>query len=164
MNTVIAMKTRKGMGLLMLFLVLAVQACTGLRPGYDLPTVTIKSLRALPATDALPDFEVGLRVLNPNPEPLHLRGIAFSVSLEGRELIKGVGNELPVIEAYGAGDVTVTASANLLSGLRFITDLIESGPTDVFRYELEAKLDTGAFRPAIRVRDSGEISLQSGQL
>jgi hypothetical protein len=29
-----------------------------------------------------------------------------------------------------------------------------------FKYEFEAKLDVGAFRPAIRITDADEISLQ----
>lgn len=135
-------------------------ACTGLRPGYEPPTVTVNSLRALPAAaNTLPDFEVGLRVLNPNPEPLKLRGVSFTVSLDGRDLVKGVGNQLPVIEPYGAGDFKVTASANVFAGIRFISDLLRSGPKDTFDYDLEAKLDIGAFRPPIRIRDSGRIDL-----
>lgn len=145
---------------LLLLTCAAVAACTGMRPGYETPTVTVNSLRALPAgPNTLPDFEVGLRVINPNPEPLSLRGVAFTVSLDGRDLVKGVGNQLPVIDAYGSGDFKVTASANMLAGIRFLTDLMRSGPKEAFDYELEAKLDIGAFRPALRVRDSGRIEL-----
>lgn len=75
-------------------------------------------------------------------------------------MLKGVGNNLPVIEAYGEGDVTLTAAANLLAGIGFLTDLMNK-PKDSFRYELEAKLDVGTFMPAIRVRDAGEVSLRS---
>ena len=136
------------------------QACTAMRPGYETPTVTVNSFRALPSEGALPSFEIGLHVVNPNSSALTLRGVAYTISLEGHELIKGVGNDLPVIEAYGQGQFTVTASASLFAGIRFIRDLM-SGPKETINYEVEAKLDIGALQPAIRIRDSGDISLQA---
>ncbi|MDH3351152.1 MAG: LEA type 2 family protein [Gammaproteobacteria bacterium] len=138
--------------------VMVLSACTAMRPGYETPTVTVNSFRSLPSEGALPSFEIGLHVINPNSTPLNLRGVAYTISLEGHDLIKGVGNELPIIDAYGQGQFTVIASASLFAGIRLITDLM-SGPRESFKYELEAKLDIGAFRPAIYVRDRGEISL-----
>lgn len=145
--------------LLAVTLTLALSACAGLRPGYETPTVTVNSLRALPSEGALPNFEIGLSVINPNSEPLKLRGVSYTVSVAGHDLVKGVGNELPVIEAYGQGDITLTASPNLFAGISLITDLMGSSK-EKLRYKLEAKLDIGALRPAIRVSDSGEISLR----
>lgn len=135
------------------------QACAGLRPGYETPTVTINSFRALPSQGALPNFEIGLHVVNPNREPLKLRGVSYTVSLGGHELIKGVGNELPVIEAYGEGSLTLTASPNLFAGIRIVSELMNSSNESV-PYKLEAKLDVGRIGPSIRVGDSGEISLR----
>ncbi|MBU2677373.1 MAG: LEA type 2 family protein [Gammaproteobacteria bacterium] len=135
-------------------------ACAGLRSDYDAPTVTVKSFRALPSQGAMPGFEIVLNVLNPNRDPLELIGVSYTIRLNGRDLVKGVGNELPVIEGYGSGDLTLSASASMYSGIRFFGDLMKS-QSDSIRYEVEAKLDTGTFRRAIRVRDSGEFSLQS---
>jgi len=140
-------------------LALGLGACTGLRPGFETPTVTVSSFRPLPGDGAVPRFEIGLHIVNPNREPLELHGLAYTVSLEDRELVKGVENELPVIEGYGEGDVTLVAAPNLLGGIRLITDLMAS-PRDRFSYALEAKLDVGRFAPAIRVRDDGEIALR----
>ncbi|MDH3303705.1 MAG: LEA type 2 family protein [Gammaproteobacteria bacterium] len=135
------------------------QACGGWRPGYETPTVTIKSFRALPSQGALPNFEIGLHVVNPNREALKLRGVSYTVSLGGHELIKGVGNELPVIDAYGEGSLMLTASPNLFAGIRIVTDLMNASNESI-PYSLEAKLDVGRIGPAIRVRDSGQISLR----
>jgi LEA14-like dessication related protein len=107
----------------------------------------------------LPDFEIGLHVINPNRVPLPLRGVAYTISLNDYELIKGVGNDLPVIDAYGEDTLTLTASPNLFAGIRFITELMGASQESV-RYEIEAKLDVGTFLPPIRVSDSGEISLR----
>jgi LEA14-like dessication related protein len=132
-----------------------------MRPGYETPTVTVSSFRALPSEGMVPSFEIGLRVINPNREALELKGVSFTVRLEGHELTKGVGNKLPVIDGYGEGDLTLTATANLFGGIRLITDLMRE-QRDSFTYEFEAKLDIGAFRPAIRVTDTGVIALGGG--
>jgi LEA14-like dessication related protein len=132
--------------------------CTGMRPGYETPTVTVKSVRAIPSEGMLPEFEIDLHVINPNREALKLAGVSYTVSLEGHELIRGVGNELPVIEGYGEGDFTLNASADLFAGVGLIRDLVTSGK-DTLSYSFEAKLDPGALRPSIRVRDAGEVSL-----
>jgi LEA14-like dessication related protein len=135
------------------------QACSGIPTEIEIPTVTVNSFRTLPSDGALPDFEIGLHVINPNRVPLPLRGVAYTISLNDYELIKGVGNDLPVIDAYGEDTLTLTASPNLFAGIRFITELMGASQESV-RYEIEAKLDVGTFLPPIRVSDSGEISLR----
>lgn len=135
-------------------------ACTGMRPGYETPTVSVQSFRAVPSTTGtgLPSFEIGLQVTNPNLEPLELAGISYTVSLDGQDVIKGVGNELPVIAGYGEGTFTVTAGFNLMAGIQLMRSLM-SKSGDTFDYAFEAKLDPGAFQRKIRIRDSGTISL-----
>ena len=132
--------------------------CAGLRPGWETPTVTVKSVRAIPSQGVLPEFEIDLHVVNPNREKLKLAGVSYTVSLEGHELIKGVGNDLPVIEGYGEGDITLNASADLFAGVGLIRELM-STQKNTLSYEFEAKLDPGALRPSIRVKDTGKVSL-----
>lgn len=132
--------------------------CAGMRPGYETPTVTVKSVRAIPSEGMLPEFEIDLHVVNPNREALKLAGVSYTVSLEGHELIRGVGNDLPVIDGYGEGDFTLNASADLFAGVGLIRDLM-SAQKDTLSYSFEAKLDPGALRPSIRVKDAGEVSL-----
>lgn len=138
-------------------------ACTGMTPGYETPTVAVQSFRAVPSTSGagLPSFEIGLHVTNPNLEPLKLAGVAYTISLNGQKVINGVGNELPVIDGYGEGTFTVTAGVNLLAGARLFRSLMSNSDGN-FDYAFEAKLDPGALRRKIRVRDSGSISLDGG--
>ena len=132
--------------------------CAGLRPGWETPTVTVKSVRAVPSQGMLPEFEIDLHIVNPNREALKLVGVSYTVSLEGHELVKGVGNDLPVIEGYGEGDIMLNASADLFAGVGLVRELMSS-QKDALSYSFEAKLDPGALRPTIRVRDSGTVSL-----
>jgi LEA14-like dessication related protein len=136
--------------------------CAGLRPGWETPTVTVKSVRAIPSQGMLPEFEIDLHIVNPNREALKLAGVSYTVSLEGHQLIKGVGNDLPVIEGYGEGVITLNASADLFAGVGLVRELMSS-QKDTLSYQLEAKLDPGALRPSIRVKDSGEVSLSGAR-
>jgi len=134
-------------------------ACASMAPSYETPSVELRSFRPIEGQGMMPAFEIGLRVMNPNGSALNLRGISYTVSLEGREIVKGVGNELPKIEAYGEGIVTVTAEPNLIEGMNLISDLMREQPESV-DYAFDAKLDVGALYPAIRVRDGGTLALR----
>ncbi len=149
---------RLGTGLLLLA-VAWLSGCASMQPGFETPSVAFTSFRMLPSGGLTPEFEIGLRVTNPNAQALKLRGIAYTARLDGEELIKGVANDLPAIEGYGTGDVTLTATPDVLGGIQFLAELMRD-PRDTVSYELEAKLDVGTFAPAIRVRDKGKISLR----
>lgn len=132
--------------------------CASLSPSYETPTVAVTSVRVLPSEGSLPSFAIGLRVTNPNREALNLRGIAYSVSLEGNRVINGVGNDLPVIEGYGQEDVTITASPDLMAGIRVFRQLLKSSGESV-NYDIDAKLDLGGLRPTLNLRESGTLDL-----
>lgn len=132
--------------------------CTGLEPGFETPTVGVSSFRILPST-GVPQFEIGLHIVNPNRSALKLAGIVYSVTLEGHKVLTGVTSDLPVIAAYGEGDVILLATADLLNSLGLFASLMQT-KQDAFAYVLEAKLDIGSFRPRIHVMEKGEISLQ----
>ena len=136
-------------------------SCTTLGPGYEQPTVTLASFKAIPSEGMVPAFEIGLRVINPNPGDLNLAGIVYTVSLEGYELVKGVGKGYPVIEGYSEQVVMLTASANLLAGIRFIGDMM-GRETEQLEYQFEAKLDLGGLYPSIYVEEAGQFSLAGG--
>ena len=135
-------------------------ACATLSPDYEQPTVTLNSFRAIPSEGMVPAFEIGLRIINPNSQALNLEGIVYTISLEGYELVKGVGKDFPVIEGYSEGVVTLTASANLLAGIRFVGDMMQN-KGESLEYEFKAKLDLGGLYPSIKVKEAGQINLNN---
>ena len=141
----------------LLVALVAVAACATMGKDYEEPTVSLTSFRALPSNSISPEFEVGLRILNPNPQDLELVGIVYTISLEGQELIKGVGKDFPIIEGYSQQDVTLTAGVQLLSGIRLITRLMQAN-TGTLNYEFNAKLDLAGIYPSIRVSEGGEFN------
>jgi len=136
----------------------SVFGCVGLEPGFETPTVGVSSFRALPSEGVAPVFEIGLHIVNPNRTALNLEGIVYSVTLNGHKVLMGASSDLPVIGAYSEGDVTLRATADLLSGIGLLASLMKEGQ-DTFTYELDAKLDIGSLRPRIHVQEKGEISL-----
>lgn len=144
------------------FLLFALLAgCASLRPDFEQPLVNVTSFRVIPANNPVPKFEIGLHVINPNRSALKLHGISYHVELEGHRVLTGVANELPVIAAYGEGDVLLQASPDLFSTINLFADLMKQ-PRDMFRFNFEARLDVGGLLPKIRVQKSGEISLAGG--
>ena len=133
-------------------------ACASLNPDYEKPTVVLTSFHAIPSEGAMPAFEVGLRIINPNPEPLKLEGVVYSISLQGHELVKGVGKGYPPIEGYSEGDITLSASANLLKGIQFIASVANNQQRQL-EYEFEAKLDVGGYLPSLKVSETGTFNL-----
>ena len=140
-------------------LALLLAGCMQMSPDYEQPTVTVSSFRAVPGNGPGLNFAVDLKVINPNREPLELQGVAYTISVEGRKLITGVGKDLPVIDGYSEGTISLTASASMMQGLRLLGDLMDSPNRDTLSYELDTKLDVGTFYPAIRVKDVGEFQL-----
>jgi LEA14-like dessication related protein len=137
-------------------------ACAGMGPDYETPTVSVQSFRPVDSAsgNGLPAFEIGLRVINPNLEPLKVAGVSYTISLNGQEVIKGVGNDLPVIEGYGEGSFTLTASFNLMAGIRLFRSLMDEDSNSL-DYSIDGKLDPGAFKRKIRISDSGTVSLSN---
>ena len=147
-------------GLLGLVAATLLLSCATLDPDYEQPTVTLSSFRALPSEGMVPAFEIGLRIINPNRQALNLEGVVYTIAVEGHELVKGVGKGFPVIEGYSEETLTLTASANLLAGIRFIGDMMQSSGESL-NYEFKAKLDTGGLFPSIRVSERGSFNLSA---
>ncbi|MFA5906197.1 MAG: LEA type 2 family protein [Desulfobacula sp.] len=133
--------------------------CAGLQPDYETPTVSITSFNAIPADGIIPRFQIGLHIINPNRTKLQLQGISYSISIEGHNIITGVANNLPEIEAYGEGEITLNAAVDLFNSIGFMTDLIRNQGKEQIDYDLITKLDAGALHPLIRVSKKGKISL-----
>lgn len=148
----------------MVILLLVLQGCAALRPGWEQPVVNLASFRSVAAEGMTPAFEIDLRILNPNASDLRLNGIVYTVSIRGHDLVKGVGKDFPVIEAYSEAVVTLSASANILAGIRLFMELAqaEDGPSGV-TYVLEAKLDLAGPYPSVRVREEFNPQTAAGE-
>lgn len=137
-------------------------ACATLTSDVDPPKVTMESFRSIASESGTPRFEIKLRVTNPNKQPLDVAGIGYSVEIQGKELVSGVTNDVPLVEAYSEEVVTLEASLQLFQLLRLVTSLatVES---DALAYRFSAKIDFKGFTPTQRIEETGTISLDQLQ-
>ncbi len=149
---------RKFRQAIVLLLLLMTTACAPLFPGFETPTTTLTSLQVLPGDTIVPTFEIGLNISNPNRVPLKLDGMTYTLYLEGEPVLRGLTNQLPVIAAYGSGEVFIQARPDVFSTINLFTRWLNQ-PREVFSYSFEAQLDIGRFIPRINIVRSGEISL-----
>ena len=133
--------------------------CAALQTDYETPTVSITSFKAIPGEGVLPQFEIGLHIINPNRSALDLKGISYTVKIEGHSLLTGVSNKLPKIDPYGEGDILLEASVDFFNSIGFFADLVKNQKREDLAYSLDAKLDVGALHPIIRVSKKGKLSL-----
>jgi LEA14-like dessication related protein len=143
---------------LLIITLLISSACATLSPSFEDPVVTVSSFRVIPSDSISPKFEIGLHIVNPNNVALELEGVAYTASIEGSKVLAGASNTLPVIPAYGEGDVLLNASADLFGSFRVLTNLMNK-KTKGLNYQLDLKLDVGTFMPAIRIEKEGLIDL-----
>ncbi len=145
---------------LMLCTLFLFAGCAALNPNYEKPTVGLKTFRLIPSNGIVPQFEIGLHIINPNRDPLNIEGIYYTIGVEGHKVLAGVANDLPVIRGYGEDDITIIATVDLLSGAKLIRSLLIQ-PKSTFRYTFNAKLDMGRFIPAMNIVEKGQITPSS---
>lgn len=148
--------TRLIVALLLLF---ALAGCATLTGDLDPPTVTIENVESLPGSGSTPRFLITLRIANPNKQALDIVGVSYSLALLNKEVISGVTNDVPRIEAYSEETVPLEAGIRLFELLRLLAGLgLEK--TDELEYKFQAKIDFEGFMPTQRVEETGVISLK----
>jgi len=143
---------------LSIFFILFVSGCSTHQPGFETPVVSITSFEPVPTGGLVPQFKIGLKIINPNRTMLILEGVSYTIALEGHKIMTGVSNQLPEIEAYGEGDVELIAAVDIFSSIGFFSDLIRNQQKDTISYTLKAKLDAGSSYRLIKVTKKGTFS------
>ncbi|MGM0677704.1 LEA type 2 family protein [Ectothiorhodospira marina] len=135
--------------------------CAAMRSDFETPSVSLESFRAVPNQGMAPRFALGLRVVNPNPASLPLRGMSYAVDFEGHQLITGVASDLETIPAFGESRFEVEAGLDLINSLRLLNDLIARTDRDHLDYKVRARLDAGGFSRLITMEETGQIPLSA---
>ncbi len=139
--------------------VLVLGGCAGLPTSLDPPNVSMESFSSLPSESGAPRFLIKLRVQNPNQQTLDIAGVSYSIALMGQEVVTGVSNDVPVIEGYSEGIVSLEANLKLFQLLRLLASLGQA-ETDMLTYRFTAKIDFKGLVPTQRLEEEGQISLK----
>jgi LEA14-like dessication related protein len=92
--------------------------CAALGTAPEPPDVTVADLRPLESTLFEQRLEVDLRIRNPNPDPISIDGVDFTLEVNDRRLARGLGGESATIPAFGETLVTITATTTVVDMLR----------------------------------------------
>ena len=133
--------------------------CAGLPVGTEPPTVTIADFGVGSAGLFEQQFNVRLRIQNPNAEEFRIDGIAFDLDVNGQPFAKGVGNQAVIVPRYSSGFMTVEAVSTLGGLLRQFGRLAD-GNRPAFKYRIKGITSLG---PGGRVpfEESGEFDMRA---
>tara|TARA_R110001599_G_scaffold353795_1_gene597858 strand:- start:5714 stop:6178 length:465 start_codon:yes stop_codon:yes gene_type:complete len=154
------MRNRAPISLLALLLMsILIAGCATLTEPMDPPRVSLEDFSSLPSEGAGPRVQIKLRIQNPNEQTLNIAGISYGIELAGQEVITGVSKDIPVIEGYSEGVVTLDASLQLFQVLRLLASLGQTTADDL-TYRFTAKIDFRGLIPTQRVEEEGQITLK----
>ena len=137
-----------------LLVALLLTACANLTPGFEEPLLEVTSIRLKNTGGLAPEFDIALRVSNPNRDALNIDGMTYTLYLAGNKVVSGVTNDLPSVPGYGASEVKLRATLSLFGSMSLLNDLMNQNQGSI-DYELVTKLDVGRFYPKITVKREG---------
>lgn len=133
-------------------------SCTWLHPGREKPEIHLASIKPLPREGLEQRFLIGLNVINPGAGELNISGLSYTLLLNGRNIASGVSGKMESIPAYSESRIQLEASTHLISGLRVITELLQSPGASV-DYQILTKIHTAWWPVPIEVSEQGAIRL-----
>ncbi|MDQ8206163.1 LEA type 2 family protein [Coraliomargarita sp. SDUM461003] len=142
-----------------MILTLSLGGCASMPSNYEQAKVDVVGISKSATDTAVLQFTIQLRIVNPNPEPIELKGLYYELSIDGIHVVNGTSNQIPSIEGYSDTVVSVSSAANLVNSVRLAARLMESTSTEL-PYQLRAKLGTTSkWMPATTVAESGVLPL-----
>ncbi len=148
---------------LLLFLPALLGGCAGMRHHIERPRVSLADIqiRGVKALETV--FLVQVRIMNPNPDPLDIRGISCDLKIDGRPFATGLSGEHHRIPAYGSALVPVPLYASMVNMVSSVLQAIQGtsagrGPQSM-TYSLTGKVRLGGnvFEQTVPFETSGTL-------
>lgn len=122
--------------LLIALLCLWLAACSTL--GLQKPHVTLVGIRPAASTLLEQNFDLTLRLQNPNRLPLTASGLSFELSVAGQHLANGVSNQAISVPGLGESEIRVRVHTTLGSWFRQLGKVLQGDGT--LDYQLQGRL------------------------
>lgn len=133
-------------------------ACAQILEKPEPPRVSLVNLQLTGMTLFEQRFFLELRLQNPNPYPLPLAGMEYTVELNGERFADGVSNDKVTVPEYGESVVGVNVTSNLASLIEQLYRLQRGGsPSLSYRLYGSVGLVDRAFK--LPFEQTGEIRL-----
>jgi LEA14-like dessication related protein len=150
---------RYGLNVLLVFVCVMVSACAHLGAGLESPKVRVDSLQLLEPRGISQRFLIGLRVINPNDRALPVRGLSYTLALNGYDLLEGVSGRVPVLEPFSETLIQVEAATDLVAALRLLNNLAQPDAGQNISYALTAKISVQGLPGRLTVKEAGDVPL-----
>ena len=139
-------------------LLIALSSCSAFRPDLEAPRLALIHVAMTSADIFNQQFLVRVNVQNPNKQDMKIKGLDYTLFLEGDGFAEGVLNKPFTIPAEGETDFDMTVKTNFVSGIgRLLSRL--NGRTQV-NYNLQGKLLTDIrFLKKIPFEETGSVNL-----
>jgi LEA14-like dessication related protein len=150
-------------------LLLMISACAelGQKP-IAYPSVSLSGLQLLSSGYSKQNYEVQLRIDNPNAFPLPLSKLDYELLLNDTVFASGVNEEAVTIPASGAETITLQVTSNFASlyeqALSLGSSILGGNVSRQFDYGLKGNLFFAEWLPQVPYDYSGQINLGFGSL
>lgn len=127
---------------LLVFVALALAACTGMPARVEPPSITVSDVRMGTAGVFEQQFFVKLRIQNPNDSDLQIKGSSFELELNDQPFAKGVSAKSVTVPRFGSEFMEIEAVSSLGNILRQAGAMTSDAGMEKFRYRIKGKLAT----------------------
>jgi len=131
---------RRMRGICTLFAVLLLPACSLFAPKLETPKLTVVNVELLKSDLWHQELKVRLHVQNPNDRQLPIKGITYTLDLDGQEFAHGVSGASFVVPPLGEAEFDMSVSANMAS---MLLKLLSQGGTQA-TYHMRGKIALSA--------------------
>jgi LEA14-like dessication related protein len=144
--------------LVIVALLIGLSSCSAFRPELEAPRLALIHVAMTSADIFNQQFLVRVNVQNPNKQDMKIKGLDYTLFLEGDGFAEGVLSKPFTIPAEGETDFDMTVKTNFVSGIgRLLSRL--NGRTQV-NYTLQGKLLTDIrFLKKIPFEETGSVNL-----
>jgi LEA14-like dessication related protein len=144
--------------LVIVALLIGLSSCSAFRPELEPPRLALIHVAMTSADIFNQQFLVRVNVQNPNKQDLKIKGLDYTLFLEGDGFAEGILNKPFTIPAEGETDFDMTVKTNFVSGIgRLLSRL--NGRSQV-NYTLQGKLLTDIrFLKKIPFEETGSVNL-----
>jgi LEA14-like dessication related protein len=141
-----------------LLLATLLSACAGIGKYRDPVRVSVSDIQVIEATLLEQLYAVTLRVQNPNPDALALRGGSFDLEINGKDFGHGVSDAKVTVPAFGDAKVEVRMVSTLFGMLRLVQSFQER-ERESLSYEISGRLHLQGGIGGMHFEESGELTL-----
>lgn len=140
---------------------LVLGGCAVFAPRLETPRLSIVGVEIMKSDFREQRLRVRLRVQNPNDRMLPVKGLAFSLELQGEDFARGVSAQRFEVPAFGEAEFDMNVTANAAATLLRLLGRGEefSGETVAYRLTGKLSLESGLLR-SIPFTEEGSFRLR----